>query len=87
MGNGMCIHCHFGEKRASFNLGRGLRQGDPLSPYLFIIVADVLSNLLSRSLRNHHFLGLKISRLCPTLSHLLFADDMILFLKAEAGEC
>lgn len=76
-----------GKKRASFNPGRGLWQGDPLSPYLFIIVVDVLSNLLSRSLRNHHFSGLKFSRLCPTLSHMLFADDMILFLKVEAGEC
>lgn len=55
-----------GDKRASFNPGRGLRQGDPLSPYLFIIVVDVLSNLLSRSLRNHHISGLKISLLFPT---------------------
>ncbi|XP_028095770.1 uncharacterized protein LOC114293006 [Camellia sinensis] len=75
-----------GEKRASFVPSRGLRQGDPLSPYLFIIVADVLSKLISHSLQNREISGFKITRLCPTLTHLFFADDMLLFLKAEDTE-
>ncbi|XP_028082842.1 uncharacterized protein LOC114284149 [Camellia sinensis] len=76
-----------GEKKASFVPSRGLRQGDPLSPYLFIIVADVLSKLISHSLQNREIFGFKITRLCPTLTHLFFADDMLLFLKAEDTEC
>lgn len=79
--------CVNGEKRASFIPTRGLRQGDPLSPYLFILVADVLSNLLSQSFRDRQITGFKITRQCPTLSHLLFADDVLLFLKAEVSEC
>lgn len=54
---------------------------------LFILVADVLSNLLSKSLRDRQISGFKIARHCPTLSHLLFADDVLLFLKANISEC
>ncbi|GMP80470.1 hypothetical protein CsSME_00035555 [Camellia sinensis var. sinensis] len=92
MGDGMCFNCELlslcnGEQKASFVPTRGLRQGDPLSPYLFILVADVLSNLLSKSLRGRQISGFKIARHCPTLSHLLFADDVLLFLKADISEC
>ncbi|XP_028051902.1 uncharacterized protein LOC114256459 [Camellia sinensis] len=76
-----------GEKRASIIPTRGLRQGDPLSSYLFILVADVLSKLLTRSLRNNLLSGFKLARHCPTLSHLFFADDVLLFLKANVEEC
>lgn len=47
----------------------------------------VFSHLLNPSLRNNMISGLKIARQCPTLSHLLFADDMLLFLKADVDEC
>lgn len=76
-----------GEKRVSFYTSRGLRQGGPLSPYLFVLVVDVLSRLLSWSLRSNQFSGLNITRQCPTISHLLFADDLFIFLKADGAEC
>ncbi|XP_074313863.1 uncharacterized protein LOC141649061 [Silene latifolia] len=56
----------------------GLRQGDPISPYLFIICMEVLSRQLAKAERMKDFTGIKISRYAPTLSHLLFSDDALL---------
>lgn len=75
-----------GEKRAYVKPSKGLRQGDPLSPYLFLLVADVLSRLLTQGLHQNLISGIKIRRSCPTLSHLFFADDAILFLNANKEE-
>lgn len=60
---------------------------DPLSPYLFLAVADVLSNLLINSLQEKHISGLQMHPTCPNLSHLFFADDAILFFRADPVEC
>lgn len=58
---------------------RGLRQGDPLSPYLFIMVFDVLSRLISKAHSNEAFKGIKLAPTAPYLTHLFFADDAIIF--------
>lgn len=76
-----------GEKQATVNPSQGLRQGDPLSPYLFLLVIDVLSRLVSKEVVEHRIYGIKIKPTCPTLSHLFFADDAILFLNANKEEC
>jgi len=62
---------------------RGLRQGDPLSPYLFLFVADGLSKVLHQETRTDTIQGLKVCRSAPAVSHLLFADDSLLFFKAD----
>ncbi|XP_026378698.1 uncharacterized protein LOC113273150 [Papaver somniferum] len=62
---------------------RGLRQGDPLSPYLFIIVMDYLSRLLVNATTNHVIYGVKAARNAPAITHLLFADDILIFTKAD----
>lgn len=62
-----------------FHLSRGLRKSDPISPFLFILCSEVLSRLIIREEHNGNLKGVKISKDDPTLSHLLFADDLILF--------
>jgi hypothetical protein len=65
---------------------RGLRQGDPLSPYFFILCAEGLSEALKRGEREGGFTGLPITRGGTRLNHLFFADDSLLFCKAKASE-
>jgi len=64
-----------------FSPSRGLRQGDPLSPFLFIIGTEVISRLFYCSLH-----GFKIARSCAPLSHLLFANDLVIFTTATVSE-
>ncbi|XP_058784794.1 uncharacterized protein LOC131659630 [Vicia villosa] len=66
--------------------GRGLRQGDPLSPYLFILVFEGLSALIKRAVSRGDIHGAHICRGAPSVSHLLFADDYFLFCRANIME-
>lgn len=72
-----------GGKTESFKLGRGLRQGDPLSPYLFILGQEILSRLLESALRSKNLQGIKTSMSGPTITHVMYADDIVLFSKAS----
>ena len=66
---------------------RGLKQGDPLSPYLFLLCAEGLSTLLHEAARNQLLNGISLCRVCPKIIHLFFADDSLLFCKANSEEC
>lgn len=62
---------------------RGIRQGDPLSPYLFILCAEVLSHMMRRAETQGNIIGIKISNASPSVTHLLFADDSLFFCQAN----
>ncbi|KAL0457897.1 UNVERIFIED_CONTAM: putative mitochondrial protein [Sesamum latifolium] len=57
---------------------RGLRQGDPLSPYLYLICTEALSSLLYRAEEHEELRGVVVCRTAPKISHLLFADDTLI---------
>ncbi|CAL2227339.1 unnamed protein product [Prunus armeniaca] len=76
-----------GKVGSYFNLTRGLRQGDPLSPYLFLIISYVLSSMINQAVTHGFIQGMKFGRGGPALSHLFFADDSLMFLKATENNC
>ena len=76
-----------GDTYGNIVISRGLRQGEPLSPYLFLLCVEGLSALLHEAARNQHLSGISISKGCPKITHLFFADDSLLFCKANNEEC
>ncbi|KAH1090505.1 hypothetical protein J1N35_017762 [Gossypium stocksii] len=68
-----------GERSDWFSPSRGLRQGDPLSPYLFLICAEDFSTLLHEANQKGIMRGAFIGRERLSINHLFFVDDCILF--------
>ncbi|XP_024044748.1 uncharacterized protein LOC112100221 [Citrus clementina] len=64
----------------------GFPEGDLLSPYLFIICSEGLSSLIRNRERAGFLHGVKVARSAPSISHLFFADDYLLFFKANLNE-
>ncbi|GKV23269.1 hypothetical protein SLEP1_g33018 [Rubroshorea leprosula] len=75
-----------GEQLPSFQPQQGLRQGDPLSPYLFIMVMEKLSYMILSRRQQHQWKPFKISRGGLPFSHLFFADDLMLFGTASFSQ-
>jgi hypothetical protein len=65
---------------------RGLQQGDPLSLFLFFLGSEILSRLILRVENRGLLHHIKMSRLCPAISHLIFADDVMIFSRANVRE-
>lgn len=65
---------------------RGIRLGDPISPYLFLLCAEGFSALMNQAEKEGKIRGLKIASGCQPINHLFFADDSILFCIAQLSE-
>ena len=78
-----------GSPAGFFRSSRGLRQGDPLSPYLFVVGMEVLSCLLKRAVEGNFISGCRLGNREGgemVISHLLYADDAIVFCEANSEQ-
>ncbi|KAL4033168.1 hypothetical protein IC575_006254 [Cucumis melo] len=73
-----------GRPQGRIKANRGLRQGDPLSPFLFVIAMDYLTRLLTHLKVSGAIKGVSLNNNC-NISHILFADDILLFV--EDNDC
>lgn len=76
-----------GQPSAFFTPSRGLRQGFPLSPYLFLLCTHGLSYLIKIRVINGALSGIRCHRLAPTITHLFFVDDTLLFGEVDRVSC
>ncbi|KAL0423348.1 UNVERIFIED_CONTAM: putative mitochondrial protein [Sesamum radiatum] len=77
------VEWSFLEQFGSLVPERGLRQGDPLSPYLFLLCTESFSALLRSAEQDGRITGVFVCRAAPPISHLLFADDMLIFSRTS----
>lgn len=76
-----------GEPSEKIFPSRGIRQEDPLSPYLFLLCSEGLHALLDKAAREGLIQGISLCRNGPRLTHLFFADNSLLFCRASMQEC
>ena len=76
-----------GEPKGMIHPTRGIKQGDPLSPFLFLLCTEGLNSLINNAAANGDIKGYSLCRNGPRLTHLLFADDSLLFCRATIQEC
>jgi hypothetical protein len=72
-----------GSPNGLFSSSRGLRQGDPLSPLLFVFVMEALSHMISVAVNGGLLEGFKVDN--ATFSHLLFANDTLIFCSVHSS--
>ena len=75
-----------GQPFAKFKGDRGIRQGCPLSPYLFVLAINELSIALQEAMSANNFAGIKLGSNCPSIHSLLFADDLLVCGQASEQE-
>ncbi|XP_062100125.1 uncharacterized protein LOC133806004 [Humulus lupulus] len=76
-----------GEVRGNVTPEHGLCQGDPLSPFIFVLCAEALSSLILEAEQSNLLEGIYFRRRGVKVSHLFFADDKIMFRNADGNGC
>ncbi|GLT28935.1 hypothetical protein SLA2020_038370 [Shorea laevis] len=74
-----------GSPTEEFKMERGIRQGDPIAPFLFLIVAEGLHGLIESAKSKDLLQGVDIGSFGLNISHLQFADDTVIMGKADPG--
>ncbi|XP_075092291.1 uncharacterized protein LOC142172545 [Nicotiana tabacum] len=72
-----------GQPKGFFKLSRGVKQGDPLSPTLFILAVEALSRGLNSLHSNLYFCEFGLPKWSPKINHLSYADDTIIFCSSD----
>lgn len=72
-----------GELTDGITQSRGVRQGDPLSPYIFVLCLERLAHRIMKEVAAGAWKPLKASRHGPAVSYLFFADDLMLFVESS----
>ncbi|XP_075088344.1 uncharacterized protein LOC142170350 [Nicotiana tabacum] len=72
-----------GQAHGFFKSSRGVKQGDPVSPTLFILATEALSWGLNALHTNMYFCGFGMPKWSPKINHLAYADDMIIFSSSD----
>ncbi|GJR73057.1 putative RNA-directed DNA polymerase, eukaryota, reverse transcriptase zinc-binding domain protein [Tanacetum coccineum] len=75
-----------GSPTLEFSIKHGLRQGDPLSPFLFIVAMERLHNTLSTAVSSGLIRGVKFDSPEVTISHLFYADDVVITTEWNAND-
>jgi hypothetical protein len=76
-----------GEPTGHITLTRGFRQGDPISPYLFLLCAEGLNGLIKKATSQGEIHGVSLCPRGPKTTNMFFADDRLLFCRASLLEC
>ena len=80
------IDLHSNLPTEPFSPTKGIHQGDPLSPYLFLLCSKCLNGLLEQAVVAKFLEGFSLCKYGPKISHILFADDSLLFCRARVAD-